>query len=137
VFRSRSDEFNPDLAVGPRGQVSLVWEHHDAQTSMIYFARRSQGRWDGPVALSTGGTPAHHPSVSVTPRGDVYVVWDQDDGQLYLRRSAGRWDPVVRLTSEGVNTFPTLSGDGDGVDAVWTHTEAARSAVDFVRIPPQ
>ena len=134
VSRSQSDEFNPDLAVDPAGQVSLVWEHHDAQASTIYYARRSRRGWDGPVALSLGASPAHHPSVAVTARGDVYVAWDQDDGHLYVRRSTGRWEPIVRLTSSGGNTFPTLSADGADVDAAWTHTESAQSAVYFVRI---
>ncbi len=134
VFRTRFDEFNPDLAVDAQGRVSLVWEHHDGQGSAIYYARRSQGRWDGPVALSAGAPPARHPSVAVTSGGEVYVVWDQEDGQIYLRRYAGRWDPVARVTAEGGNTFPNASADGAGIDAVWTHTFASRSAVQFVRI---
>lgn len=135
VLHSRVDELNPDLAADAMGRVSLVWEHHEGHASAIYYARRSQGRWDGLAALSAGAPPAHHPSVAVTSGGEVYVVWDQEDGRIYLRHYAGRWDPVVRVTPEGGNTFPSASADGAGVDAVWTHTAASRSAVQFARIP--
>ncbi len=136
VVRAPADEFNPDLAAQPQGQVSLVWERHDGQRSTIYYTRRTQGRWDEPVALSGGDVPAHHPSVTVTPRGEVYVAWDQDDGQIYLRRYAGQWGRVTRLTSDTGNTFPDIATDGAAVDAVWTHTQAAHSAVYFTRILP-
>ncbi len=134
VFRTRSDEFNPDLAADADGRVSLAWEHHDDQRSVIEYTRRASGRWEEPAMLSDGASPARHPSVT-TAAGDVYVLWDQDDGQIYLRhRAAGRWEPVVRLTGDGGNTFPSAAGDGAGIDAVWTHTARAGSGVYFVRI---
>ncbi len=133
VFRTRADDFNPDLAVDPRGQVSLAWEHHDGQRSVIQYARRVAGRWEGPVALSDSASQALHPSVALGAAGQVTVLWDQDDGQVYLRRYAGRWGPVVRLTSDGGNTFPAASAAGAG----WTHTAAAGAAVYFVPLPPR
>lgn len=136
VFRASSDEFNPDLAVDAEGQVSVVWEHHDGDLSFIYYVRRTGERWGAPVALTEGAPPAHHPAIAITSSGNVYVVWDQDDGQVYQRRFAGRWEPVIRLTTDGGNTFPSVAVDGDGADAVWTHAFQAGAAVDFVRLPP-
>ncbi len=131
VFRSRSDEFNPDLAAGRAGEVSLVWEHHDGQRSVVEYARREGGRWAGPVALSAGASPAFHPSVALAPSGAVYVAWEQGDGQIYLRRYAGQWGPVARLTADGGNAFPSVSAAG----VVWTHTGPGGSAVYFARLP--
>jgi hypothetical protein len=132
VFRSRFDEFNPDLAVDAEGRVSLAWERHDDRLSVIEYARRSAGRWEAPTQLTDGASPAHHPSVAIAASGDIYVLWDQDDGQVYARRFAGRWMPAVRMTTEGVNTFPGASTDG----VVWTHTAGTESRVYFARLPP-
>lgn len=135
VSRAPSDEFNPDLAADGAGQVSVVWEHHDGDRSSIYYARRTGGRWSAPVALTGGAPPAHHPAIAITPSGIVHVVWDQDDGQVYQRRFAGRWEPVIRLTTDGGNTFPSVAADEEGVGAVWTHVSETGAAVDFVPLP--
>jgi hypothetical protein len=132
VFRSRFDEFNPDLAVDPEGRVSLAWERHEDQQSVIMYTRRSGGRWDAPIAITDGTSPAYHPSVAIGASGDVYVLWDQDDGHIYARRFTGRWIPAVRMTADGVNTFPGASADG----VVWTHTVGTDSRVYFARLPP-
>ncbi len=137
VVRTRADEFNPDVAVDAKGRVSIVWEHHDGSRSLIEYARRAGGRWDEPVALSDGVSPARHPSLAVTASGEPYVVWDQDDGRIYLRRRvAGRWEPVARLTADGGNSFPSASADGSRVGAIWTHTVPGGSAVYFARVSP-
>ena len=134
VFRASSDEFNPDLAADAQGQVSIVWEHHVGDRSSIYYARRAGGRWGEPVALTEGTPPARHPAIAITSSGIIFVVWDQDDGQVYQRRYAGRWDPVVRLTTDGRNMFPSVAADGAGV--IWTHAAHTETVVDFARVAP-
>lgn len=122
VLRTGTDQFNPDVAADPDGRIAVAWEEHDTTGgSVIDYARRAGTAWDGPVALSAGGAPAHHPSVALGPRGTVEVTWDQDDGQVYLRRFDGRWGPVVRLTADGGNTFPSVLAEGLAVDVAWTH----------------
>ena len=138
IFHTQADEFNPDVTAGADGRVSLAWEHHGPQGSVIEYTQRGGGQWEEPVALSGGGSSAHHPSVAVTSAGDAYVLWDQEDGQIYLRhRAAGTWEPAVRLTAEGGNTFPSASPDGAGIDAVWTHAAPSGAAVYFVRVGPR
>jgi hypothetical protein len=136
VYRTHADEFNPDLAVDAVGRVSLAWEHHDGLGSVIYYTRRSGGRWDEPIALSSGPSAALHPSVATTASGDVYVLWDQEDGQIYLRRLVTRWGPLVRLTADGGNSFPSAAADGAGVDIIWTHAGAEHASVVFARMQP-
>ncbi len=134
VLRTSADEFNPDVAVDAAGGVLLVWEHHDGRRSIIEYARRSGGRWSDAAALSDGTSPAHHPSVIVGGPGEAYVVWDEDDGQIHLRRQAsGRWQPVVRLTGDGGNTFPSGASDGSGIGVIWTHSASGASGVYFIR----
>ncbi|HLJ59891.1 MAG TPA: sialidase family protein [bacterium] len=137
VFHTPSDEFNPDLAVDAGAQVSLAWEHHTDLNSIIEYARRVGGRWQGPVTLSASGSPARHPSVAVTSTGVVYVAWDQDDGQIYARRYGGMWGPVLRLTADGGNSFPAVAADGAAAAVVWTHTSGHRSSVDYARVAPK
>jgi len=136
VYRTHADEFNPDLAVDADGRVSLAWEHHDGLISVTYYTRRSAGRWAEPVPLSSGPSAALHPSVAATVSGDVYVVWDQEDGQIYLRHLHTRWGPLVRLTADGGNSFPSAAADGGGVDIVWTHAGPKRASVMFARVQP-
>ncbi len=134
VLATRMDAFNPDLAVGSRGQVVLAWEHHDGQASVIQTTLRKAGRWDDPVELSEGPLPARHPSVAIAVSGAVSVAWDTDDGQIVVREFTTRWAPVVRLTSDGGNTFPSIAASGGGADVVWTHTAQGRSSVRYLRL---
>ena len=137
VSRSPSDEFNPDVAVDAAGVVSLAWEHHDDLNSEIVYARRSGGRWQGPVALSAAAPAARHPSIAAAAAGVLYAVWDADDGQIYLRRYAGSWAPAVRLTADGGNSFPSVAADGAAAAVVWTHTGGGRSVVEYARWAPR
>jgi hypothetical protein len=135
VYRVGVDEFNPDLATDAAGHVTVVWEHHAASGSRIAAATWRGARWDGPVLLSAPPPEAFHPSVAAGGSGTVAVAWEGEDGQVYLRRYAQAWGPVVRLTGEGVNAFPSVLVEGPWIDLVWTHSSPRGSEVRFLRVP--
>lgn len=135
VYRVGVDEFNPDLAADAAGHVTVVWEHHGASGSRIAAATWRGVRWDGPVLLSAPPPQAFHPSVAAGGSGTVAVAWEGEDGQVYLRRYAQAWGPVVRLTGEGVNAFPSVLVEGPWIDLVWTHSSPRGSEVRFLRVP--
>jgi len=134
VSRTSEDEFSPDVAADAQGRLALAWEQHDAQGgSVIDFATRTDGAWSDPIALS-GPPAAYHPSVGTDATGTTWVAWDADDGQIYARRHKGRWGPILRLTGDSGNTFPSVLADAGALDVLWTHTSPAGSSVYFLRV---
>jgi len=137
VSRTRADEFNPDVTAGERGRLALVWEQHDSRGSVITYARRAGAAWDAPVDVSEGAASAYHPSVATDTTGTIWTVWDADDGQIYARRFKNRWGPVLRLTGDGGNMYPSALSDGGALHVIWTHTSAAGASVYFARVIPR
>jgi len=136
VSHTPADEFNPDVAAGAQGRLVLVWEQHDPSGSVINFTRRAGTAWEAPVALS-GGPAAFHPAVATDATGAVWTAWDADDGEIYARRFKNRWGPVMRLTADGGNVFPSILAEGGALDVMWTHTSAAGASVYFARVVPR
>jgi hypothetical protein len=134
LSRTSSDEFNPDIAAGARGRIAVVWEQHDAGGSTIDYTARMGGSWETPAAISAPPTPGYHPSVAADATGTVWVAWEADDGQIYARRFKNGWGAVLRLTSDGGNTFPSVLSDAGALDVIWTHASAAGASVYFARV---
>ena len=158
ISRTSNDEFNPDITADEQGRLDVVWEQHDAHGSVINYARRtpsgagraapsaagqtapSAGVWGEAVAISAEGgagpaaPAAYHPSVAADATGAVWVAWDADDGQIYARRYKNGWSRVLRLTTDGGNTFPSVLSDAGALDVIWTHTSAAGASVYFARV---
>jgi hypothetical protein len=133
VSRAPADEFNPDLAAGPVDRLALAWEQHAPQGSIIEYTRRTGAGWEMPVAVSEGAA-AFHPSVSIDATGTIWIAWDADDGQIYARRFKNRWGPVLRLTTDGGNAFPSALSEGGALDVLWTHQSGAGDSVFFARV---
>ena len=139
VSRTSNDEFNPDVAVDAQGGLALVWEQHEDRASVIEYARRAGGAWGGPVAVSAPGQQVSqfHPSVGTDASGTIWTAWDSDDGQIYARRYRNGWGPILRLTGDGENAFPSVFSDAGALDVIWTHTGPAGSSVYFARVTPR
>jgi hypothetical protein len=134
VSRTPADEFNPDIAAGAQGRLALAWEQHAPQGSVIDYARRTAAAWEAPIAVSEDAASAFHPSVATDATGTIWIAWDADDGQIYARRFKNRWGPVLRLTSDGGNAFPSSLSEGGALDVIWTHQSAAGDSVFFARV---
>jgi hypothetical protein len=105
--------------------------------------------WSEPVTISlpsaappnSSGTgrpgapvPAYHPSISADATGTIWTAWDADDGQIYARRYKNGWGPILRLTGDGGNVFPSVLADGGALDIIWTHAGSAGASVYFARV---
>jgi hypothetical protein len=79
------DEREAQLAVGPDGTTTAVWEHYDGSHFVIQERRIGRGGAPlGPVnQLSAGGRNAFDPRVAVGPDGVATVVWKRYNGTSF------------------------------------------------------
>lgn len=80
------DEREAQLAVGPDGATTAVWEHYDGSHFVIQERRIGRGGTPlGPVnQLSAGGRNAFDPRVAVGPNGVATVVWKRYNGAEFV-----------------------------------------------------
>ncbi len=130
----------PDLAVGPDGEVCLVWLAFGAAGDEVLAAVRRAGSWGEPIAISAAPGRYLSPRVAAERDGGCFVVWtalaaraggDPDAGpvassDLFGRRHDGtELGPVERLTNApGSDAAPVLAADGSG--DLWLAWEAFR-----------
>ena len=117
------------MAVDRSGRVYVFWDKGEGNQTQIYYAEYGDGTWSQQIPITSGELGAENPSVMVDDRGTVYVFYDKTDGQIYLRVHTGVWSAEEKLTSSGVNTYPSvrwsflnnpLNGPGGRIDYVWT-----------------
>ena len=75
----------PDLAVGPDGEVCLVWLAFGAAGDEVLAAVRRAGSWGEPIALSAAPGRYLSPRVAAERDGGCFVVWTA------LAARAGGW----------------------------------------------
>lgn len=80
------DERGAQLAVGPDGTITAVWEHFDGSHFVIQERRIGEDGSDfGPVhQLSASGGDAFDAHLVVDSSGTVTVVWKRFDGTTYV-----------------------------------------------------
>jgi len=128
---------NPQLAVAPNGDATVVWTQAESNgTLTIQASRRSPeaGSWSAPIALTpaTGVNGANWPQAQADPAGNVIVLWYQYRGVgLYSVDSArydvasGQWSAPVHIETLqlAISPFswaPTLVVDAAGnATATW------------------
>src|SRR6185503_21117199 len=75
------DAAEAQLALGPDGSATVVWERFDGSAFVVQSRRVDPGGSLGPTrTLSETGRDAAEPQVSVTPGGSATVVWSRFDG---------------------------------------------------------
>ena len=130
---------NPQIAVAPNGDATVVWTQAESNgTLTVQASRRSSGAgsWSAPVALTpaTGVNGGNWPQAQADPAGNVIVLWYQHrDVGLYSVDTArydvasGQWSEPVHIETlqlaVNVSPFswaPTLVVDAAGnATATW------------------
>jgi hypothetical protein len=93
---------SPDVAVGRRGTVTVVWATDWWQGAIKAATHRAGGRWTTPATIGRGTAP----QVVVDDRGTVTVAWqtnhrNRTTGVAVARRRIGRsWTAPRHLTSD-------------------------------------
>lgn len=74
VSQTAGDSFSPRIAVGPDGELAVVWNEESLDPSpMIYIARSTDGvLWSVSPIPQAQGT---HPVVAFGPTGNLLVAW--------------------------------------------------------------
>lgn len=153
---SREDglAMNPELAVDPDGNVTVVWEWGPLATGTASGLQTRSGGSDGSwgaigyVEASPGAVLEPGPSdvqLVADPQGDVAAVWEGWSAPNYIvrtarRSAAGTWSSPLTL-STGNTLFPRIAVDPQGtVTAVWSGLNGTNRAVRsrvFDPVPPE
>ncbi len=120
----------PDLAVGPNGEVCLVWLAFGAAGDEVLAAVLRAGSWGKPITMSAAPGRYLTPRVAAERDGGCYVVWtalaapasggpDAEpvaSSDLFGRYHNGaKLGPVERLTNApGSDAAPALAVAGSG-----------------------
>lgn len=142
---SREDglAMNPELAVDPAGNATVVWEWGPLATGTASGLQArsgsSGGSW-GPIVYveaSGGGLVEPGPSgvqLVADPQGNVTAVWEGWSSPNFVvrtarRSAAGAWSSPITL-STGNTLFPRIAVDPQGtVTAVWSGLNGTNHAV--------
>jgi len=78
---------SPALALNPSGGIVVVWSRHDGNDSELMLARRENGVWSAPRALTSNATADTQARVLVGAQDIAHIVWwgNGEGGPFYLR----------------------------------------------------
>jgi len=120
------------LAVGPQGNVYLIWIEVSSRSNVIYFSERTAGgAWSTPIPLSGRDKPdLSYVSLSdylaAGSDGRVHVAWASRDGsgseiRYRVRSPEGEWSDVFPVTQSKweANGPSLLAGNNGLAHVVW------------------
>jgi hypothetical protein len=125
----------PQVALGPDGEATAVWNRFDGADWVVQGQRLSPaGAADGAAFnLSASGRSAAEPQLAVDGAGVATVVWERYDGSNFViqARRAGPAGPLgsgaVQLSSGGRDAADpelALSPDGDAT-VLWSRSDGS------------
>ena len=133
----------PDVAVGPAGDVVVVWAQADRATWTVdAVVRPAGGPWGPLQPLSTPAGSVASPRVALSG-SNAAVVWVQSDGQNLIVQACerdlttGAWTTQASLSAPGQDAVaPRIAVDarGDAV-AVWGSDSLAGQSVEAAYRP--
>jgi hypothetical protein len=141
---------DPEIVVGPEGNLYVAWEDWRHATGSVYLARSVDGgvsfepeiRVD-PASAPGYGTPllVRWPCLGVDGHGVVYAAWVRwvpgSTGQVYCARSVdqgGSFELPVRVSDSEIldRAWPQMAGDpGGGVHVIWCDFRNGETVVDL------
>lgn len=140
LFKPRRQAQQPQVAVGPQGDVTAVWVRSDGRDLIAQAATRPVGgSWSAPVDISADdGRGGNHPQLVVDPRGNAFAVWKGYDSNQRsfaiegtTRPPGGIWSPPTEIsnkTGKGVSE-PQIAVDPQGnATVVWLGPGGIQSA---------
>ena len=142
---SREDglAMNPELAVDPDGNATVVWEWGPLATGtaggLQARSGSSDGSWGPIVYMSTSSGGLLEPGESgvqllADAQGNITAIWEGWTAPNYIvrtarRSAAGTWSSPITL-STGNTLFPRIAVDPQGtVTAVWSGLVGSNRAV--------
>ncbi|HMI81377.1 MAG TPA: glycosyl hydrolase, partial [Solirubrobacterales bacterium] len=134
----------PQLALGPEGEATVVWDRFDG-TGFVVQARRLSATGaiaSLPLNLSAAGADAAEPAVNVAPSGTATVLWSRFDGANFVvqGREVGAGGTLgvtegLSLPGRGASN-PALAWGEDGTLAtVWRRFDGGGDVVQAKTVP--
>lgn len=127
----------PQIAVGPDGSATVVWDRFDGADFIVQSRRLDpDGAPATTLSLSASGRDAADPQVAVSPAGTATILWSRFDGSAFVvqRRdlaAAGALTGPENLSAAGRSAGdPALDWGSDGtLVAVWKRFNGAGDVV--------
>jgi BNR repeat-like domain len=117
-----TESWNPAIAIGPSGNVHVVWYDKASGGFEIYYKRSTDGgsTWSTRKRLTWSGLSGA-PDIAVDPSGNPHVVWMMGAGgnyEIFYKKSTDggtTWLASKRLTANaGDSVKPALAVDSFG-----------------------
>ncbi|MGA1820950.1 MAG: hypothetical protein ACMUIG_00325, partial [Thermoplasmatota archaeon] len=131
--------WDPQVAVDPTGNATVVWYQHDGTRYNIWSNRYNAGiGWGTAGLIETNNIgDAAYPQVAVDPYGNAVAVWQHYDGtrvNIWSNRyTAGvGWDnaQLIETDNDGGAAYPQVAVDSAGnAVAVWYQFDGTRNNI--------
>ena len=146
------DGGDPQVAVGPDGSATAVWQRSNGTNTIVQAATRAAGSstFSTPIDLSQPGGNASSPQVAVGPDRSTTVVWVSSNGTNGIvqasTRAAGSstFSAPVDLSQPGQNAsqpqvaaIPTAPSDPcqPAFSAVWQRSNGTNTVIQEASAP--
>ena len=127
VSRSFKNSIWAQVAMGPQGEVHIVWVEEDlgATSTDVLYVKYDGVKWSTPFKIANVlGGYAERPYIYCNPKGVIVVFWNQD-GYMTVREyspSQKKWLEAEKVSedySKGIlESWVTLDSDGN-IYGIW------------------
>jgi hypothetical protein len=92
-------DWDPDVAVGPEGNVTVVWDSYDGETFNVLSRRRTaDGKWEPIRAVAASESFEGRADVTIDDQGRRWVLWEEGArrwGDTFRGGPVGEWTDVT------------------------------------------
>lgn len=141
LSESGFDAERPQVAVGPDGTATVVWQRSGGELRVQASTRYPQGTFGPPEDLSEGEGSAFDPRLTTEPDGDTTVVWRyavaaQTRIQAITRPVGDSFGDPEDLSTVGQVSGPHIGSGADGTSAVaWSEFDGSRNVIQVSERP--
>ncbi|MCI0576533.1 MAG: hypothetical protein L0332_06220 [Chloroflexi bacterium] len=114
LSNNSTNDYDPSLAVGPVGEVHVLWTNYDPPDGGLHYRQRnSSGDWL--VAQKVAGLGGSS-ELAVAADGTLHIVWSSGEQIVYNQRlNNGAWADTTNLSGNtGFFSYPVLALDQSG-----------------------
>ncbi|MEM0372544.1 MAG: sialidase family protein, partial [archaeon] len=144
VFNSSNYSLTPRAAVGPSGDVHVVWQEgiNMMEEQHIYYSKSADNgsTWTEPADASGGLTNEGYPAIAVDSLGNPHIAWVTDylvkfAALAYANSSDGgfTWNDAATI-SDNVLPYapPSLAVMNDTIHISWSASYAGKPSIYYV-----
>lgn len=135
----------PQIAIGPDGEATVIWEFSCCPDQIIHASiRPSGGQFGPPLDLSGNGGEDNSAKIAYSPDGTVTVVWSRNPTglpsfvQAATRPPGATFGEPVDLSASGQDAgLPQIAAGPDGqATAVWQRSNSSVTIIQQASTTP-